>query len=104
MYFLLSVCDVLITCFSTVASEAIYFYKPLIILDHLKQDLLNYYKEGVAFQATDSNEIKEYINKILTGELTINQKAYQNFINKYAYKIDGKVSERCLNFIKNFIL
>ena len=94
----------LITYFSTVGTEAVYFYKPLIILDHLKQDIQNYHKENVAFQATNSNELKNYINKILSDDLKINVKAYQNFINKYAYKIDGKVSERCLNFIKNLIL
>ena len=38
LYLLLSVSDIVITCFSTVGSEAIYFNKPLIIVDHLMQD------------------------------------------------------------------
>ena len=101
LYLLLSISDIVITCFSTVGSEAVYFYKPLIILDHLKQDIQNYHRNGIAFQATNSKELKNYIEKILSNDLKINIKAYEKFINKYAYKIDGKVSERCINFIKN---
>jgi len=100
LYLLISYSDIIITCFSTVGSESVYFYKPLIILDPLKQDIQNYHKEGVAFQATNANELAYFINKINTGKLSINKKAYDNFIEKYAYKIDGNAAERTLNFIK----
>ena len=59
-----------------------------------------YHKEGVAFQATNDSELKNYIIKILKGDLCINQEAYDKYISRNAYKIDGKASERCLNFIK----
>ncbi|MFW5793796.1 MAG: hypothetical protein ACOCWC_05885, partial [Bacteroidota bacterium] len=36
LYELISECSALITCYSTVGTEVIYFYKPLIVLDHLK--------------------------------------------------------------------
>jgi len=101
LFLLLSVCDIMITCYSTVGMETIYFGKPLIIHDPFKLDMASYFKEGVAFQATNENELEMYIEKILSSELKINQEAYKRFISGYAYKIDGKASERCLNFIKS---
>jgi len=101
LYTLIASCEALITCFSTVGTETAYFYKPLIILDHLKQDIQGYKKEGIAFQATNSDELYHCLKGILEGSLTIDKKAYSNFICKYAYKIDGLVSERCVTFIKS---
>ena len=101
LFLLISACDILITCYSTVGTETVYFKKPLIIHDPLKADIQSYHKEGVAFQATNSDEVKDYINRILSGKLSIDEEAYDKFISGYAYKIDGKASERCLNFIKS---
>lgn len=101
LYKLIASCSALITCFSTVGTETAYFYKPLIILDHLKQDIQGYKKEGIAFQVTGPEELFNCIKGILDGKLTINKHAYDMFIGKYAYKIDGRSSERCLDFIKS---
>ncbi|NQT76308.1 MAG: CDP-glycerol glycerophosphotransferase family protein [Bacteroidetes bacterium] len=101
LYLLISVCDILITCFSTVGTETIYFGKPLIILDHLKQDIQNYHKEGVAFQASNEQELREFIKDILSGELSNDKKAYDDFISRYAFAIDGKAVDRTLEFIRN---
>ncbi|OQX75606.1 MAG: hypothetical protein B6D64_11370 [Bacteroidetes bacterium 4484_276] len=101
LYLLLSKSDVVTTCFSTVGTETIYFEKPLVIIDHLKQDIQNYHKNGVAFRAADENELKSTLVQILNGKLQINREAYQKFISKYAYKIDGKVSQRIIGFVKN---
>ncbi len=101
LYLLLSKSDIVITSFSTVGAEAVYFNKPLIIIDPLKQDIQKYHKEGVAFQATNTTELIEHIKTILSKDFTLNRAAYDKFINKYAYKIDGKVSERVISFIKS---
>jgi hypothetical protein len=90
---------VLITCFSTVGTETIYFYKPLIILDHLKQDILGYIAEGVAFQATDSDSLAAILSGIFRGALRVDRVKYDSFIQKYAYRIDGKVAQRCIDAI-----
>ena len=100
LYLLISVCDILITCFSTVGTETIYFGKPLIILDHLKQDIQNYHKEGVAFQASNEKELEDHIASILNGNADIDKEAYERFISKYAFAIDGKASERAIGFIR----
>jgi len=100
LYLLISVCDILITCFSTVGTETIYFHKPLIILDHLKQDIQNYHKEGVALQATNMEELKDHLESILNGVSQVDPKAYNKFITKYAFAIDGKAAERALEVIR----
>jgi hypothetical protein len=101
LYYLISIADIVITCFSTVGAEAVYFDKPLIILDHLKQDLQKYYTEGIAFQATNQSELSSYIGRILYNELRLNTSCYERYIQNNAYRVDGKVSERCINFIKS---
>jgi len=99
LYLLISQCSLLITCFSTVGTETVYFKKPLIILDHLAQDIQGYKKEGVAFQATSQQELKQTIEGILAGNLLIKEELQKRFIEKYAFQIDGKVSERILAFL-----
>jgi len=99
LYQLIASCDVLITCFSTVGTETVYFHKPLVILDHLKQDIMGYAAEGVAFQATDADSMARILSGIFRGTLKIDRAKYDSFIQKYAYRIDGKVAERCIEAI-----
>lgn len=99
LYQLIVSCDVLITCFSTVGTETIYFYKPLVILDHLKQDVQGYVAEGVAFQATDAGNLATILSGIFRGTLRVDRAKYDSFIQKYAFRIDGKVAERCMEAI-----
>jgi hypothetical protein len=99
LYQLIVSCDVLITCFSTVGTETVYFYKPLIILDHLKQDIQGYVAEGVAFHATDADSLASILSGIFRGNLKIDRAKYDLFIQKYAFQIDGKVAERCIEAI-----
>jgi hypothetical protein len=102
LYQLIAKCAVLITCFSTVGTETVYFHKPLVILDHLKQDIMGYAAEGVAFHATDSLSLTNILSGIFRGTLKIDRAKYDSFIQKYAYRIDGKVAERCIEEITAF--
>ncbi|HZL11222.1 MAG TPA: CDP-glycerol glycerophosphotransferase family protein [Prolixibacteraceae bacterium] len=99
LYQLIASCNVLITCFSTVGAETIYFYKPLIILDHLSQDIQGYAAEGVAFQATNAGSLTSILSAIFRGTLKVDRAEYDLFIQKYACQIDGKVAERCIEAI-----
>ena len=101
LYELLAIADIVITCFSTVGAEAIYFDKPLVILDHLMQDIQNYHKEGIAFQARNSKELVLIVKDILGGNKRIDKEAYTRYVKKVAYKVDGKAGERAVKFIKN---
>lgn len=99
LYKLIARCDTLITCFSTVGTETVYFYKPLVILDHLNQDIQGYVAEGVAFHATNAFTLESILTGIFRGNLKIDRGKYDAFIQKYAYRIDGKVAERCIDAI-----
>lgn len=100
LYLLLSACDLLVTCFSTVGTEAVYFGKPLIILDYMKEDLLHYCSEGVAFQAIDAVSLREIIESVVAGDLKTDPEAYSRFIRKYAWIIDGNAAQRSIDYIK----
>lgn len=100
LYQLLSASDIVITCFSTVGAESVYFEKPLIILDHLHQDIQGYIRQKVAFMADNSESLKETIVSILNGTLVFDKQAYQEFIHKNSFRIDGKTSERILDIIR----
>jgi hypothetical protein len=101
LYEILSACDLLITCYSTVGGEGVYFGKPLIILDHHKTDLLGYYSEGIAWQATDAESLRILSEKILSGELLPDQSKRNSFISNYVFSIDGKATQRCLEAINS---
>lgn len=98
LYLTLSESDVVITSFSTVGTEVVYFNKPLIIYDPLKQDLQNYVREGVGMQAVNSEDIECCLKGIKKGLKVVNYDFYHEFVKNNAYKIDGKVAERCLKF------
>ncbi len=101
LYQLISQCDAMIVCFSTVGVETIYFSKPLIVLDHLQQDILDFIKDGVGFEATDATTLRQKIVDLQSGKLKLNQKACEAYIEKKAYKIDGQVADRVLAYLKN---
>lgn len=101
LYELIAACDLLITCYSTVGTEAVYFGKPLIILDHRNEDLLGYKAEGVAWQATDAASLEMYARGVVSGHLKPDADAYSRFIEKYTAAIDGHATERVLAFIRS---
>ena len=99
LYELIASCQLLITCFSTVGTETIYFGKPLIILDHLKQDLQGYIEDKVAFGAYNSTDLVKIATEILQGRLNPDLDAYRNYIYDRSFKIDGYASQRIIDLI-----
>ncbi len=102
LYLMISKADIIITSFSTVGLESVFFNKPLITIDPLKQDIQSYYKDKIAFQASNSEELADLIQRILNNSLTFDQEVYSNYIENQVYKIDGNVSKRCIEIIKSF--
>jgi len=100
LYQIISASDIIITCFSTVGSEAVYFSKPLIVLDHLEQDIQGYIAVKVAFKATNSSELHSVIRSILEGNLVPDEDALNQYIKANAFSIDGQASDRILGFIR----
>jgi CDP-glycerol glycerophosphotransferase (TagB/SpsB family) len=98
---MLAISEIVITCFSTVGSEALYFKKPIIILDHLKADLLGLIGKNLALRATNAEEVSVAIDEIINGKETALSNTIETYVYEYALKIDGLASQRILNAIIN---
>jgi hypothetical protein len=96
LYLLLAECEVLITYYSTVGLEAIYFDKEVICLDYEKRDYQGYHTAEVAHRALNGDELIDIYQDIRSGELSTDPEKKKNFIAARAYKIDGKASERVM--------
>lgn len=94
LYSLLNKCNVLITCFSTVGTEAIYFHKPVIILDYLHQDSLGLIDRNIGLPAYNIEMLKEQLDFLFDRNFEIDLDLYDKFISEYAYRIDGNCSFR----------
>ena len=100
LYFLLASSKIVITYYSTVGLEAIYFNKELITLDHQERDFQGYSKAAIAHNVLDGKQLIATAINILKGDLTSNQELKRKFVEERAYKIDGKVTERVLENIE----
>ena len=74
------VCKLFIVAFSTVGTEFIPHYKPMLVLDYYNQDLVGFIKNGVGIPIRKQSDLLKELSK---NELKINQLAYQTFIAKY---------------------
>ena len=89
-------CAILITSYSTVGAEFIPYYKPLLVLDYLKTDLVNYIKQGVGIPIYNQNDLVKTLNQPV---LNINKTAYQVFENNYFYKNGTQAIKLIVNSI-----
>ncbi len=89
-------CDLLITSFSTVGTEFIPYYKPLLVLDYLDQDLASWIREKVGIQVKKPGELAD---KIRQDTFVIDKASYDTFVENYFYKADGQASERIRSII-----
>lgn len=99
-------CDLLITCFSTVATEAMILNKPVITVNLTgATDPMPYAESGVAIGVYKEEDISHAIRDALYNEelrqrLAINMK---KFVYEHAYKQDGKATERVADLIHEMI-
>lgn len=94
LYYVLQKANIVITCFSTVGAEAVFFKKPLVILDHLQQDVLEYAARGVARQTTNEEELFTALQEFIASNGAIDSEKYSSFIEDFAFSMDGQVSKR----------
>ncbi len=89
-------CYLMITSFSTVGTEFIPYYKPMIILDYLDQDLIGYIKRGVGIQVKN----REDLMTVFSNSISIDNQAYDSFIEDFFFKLDNKAEERIIKRIE----
>lgn len=102
LYSIIGICDLLITKASTTGLEAMLFKKPLIelILSGVKS-AVPYIESNAAFGVYNEKYLKDAIvNAICNSEV---QKHMKKFVYDYAYKQDGKASERITDLIEQMI-
>lgn len=92
-------CFLMITSFSTVGTEFIPYFKPMIILDYLDQDLIGYIKKGVGLKARNRQDLID----IFSNEIHIDKKSYETFIEEFFYKIDNLAEQRIIERIHSEI-
>jgi CDP-glycerol glycerophosphotransferase (TagB/SpsB family) len=97
LYQLLAISDYVVTSFSTVGTEAVYFKKPLIIYDPLNQDVMKYVEDGVGIQAKNSSELIAILERLANRSIVIDKAVQEHFILNNAFKIDGDVCDRIIN-------
>lgn len=95
LYAQLAGVDLLITCYSTVAIEALYFKLPVLLIDYNEMDILNFSKNNLSPLSRSYQEIEFNYKLLLEGNF--DSSTVDEYIEKYAYKIDGKVANRIWN-------
>ena len=100
LYKLLTISDLVIIFTSTVGAEAVYFEKDLIVMDYYDNDLSGYVKDKIAFKASNYEELELLVGEIIKGNKKIKSEFQKKFIANRTYKIDGKVTQRYVDFIK----
>jgi len=105
-YEILSMCDVLITGFSTATLDAMILGKPVITINLTKfRDPLPYAESGAAIGVYDEESLQKEIESALYDE-NVKAKlrqAQKKFIYEHAYKIDGKCSERVVKIMEQMV-
>ncbi len=100
---LIRACDVLVTKFSTTATEAIALDKSVMILNLSKEaDLMGYVDEGAAVGVYQEQEFEGAIEKLLQHEKELAEKR-SRYISRHLFKIDGKATERAAEVIMQML-
>jgi len=106
LYSLINASELLLTKRSTVGLKAIVLGKPLIVINFEKRQEINpYVRSRVALEITRPADIKAAIISALEDSKLIDEFRNKSrvFIQDYAYRIDGKSSQRVLQLIEEII-
>jgi glycosyltransferase involved in cell wall biosynthesis len=107
LYALLHNCQLLITQFSTTGLEAMMFDKPVVIINLFgKPERIPYVTSGAVLGVYHYQDIEPAINKALFDEETRSRlkERRDGFVYNYAYKTDGKSSQRIVELMNEMIL
>lgn len=100
IYELLYFCNLMITKNSTTTIEALALNKPVIVLNLGDEpDVMDYVKKGVALGVYKEDELKISIETMIKNDLDLT-KNRESYIYESLYRIDGRSSERVVEFIE----
>ena len=98
--------DFVSTVSSTAAVEAMFFDKPVLIVNLTnRSDALPLIQSGATVAVTDVKDLATSVKKILYDKETheLLAKAREKFVNDQVYKLDGKSSERVAELVESLI-
>jgi hypothetical protein len=92
--------DLVITKYSTSATEAIALNKPVIIMNLSGEpDLVDYVRDGVAFGVYNAEDLRKSIEKLMEQYDGLSQ-GREKYLKSHLYKVDGKARNRIVSLIK----
>jgi hypothetical protein len=99
----LYVSDMLITTYSTTATEAVALGKPVIILNLSERpESTDYVAQGVAIGIREKDQLAPAIVDLLRDASRLSSNR-QRFIEQYLYRIDGEATQRIVKLISAMI-
>ncbi len=99
LYRLLAISDVVLTYYSTVGTEAIYFKKPLLVYDPENKDRQGYIKDNVGIKVTNYKDLLANARMLIDQPHITNSYEIEEYVRRRSFKIDGKTTDRYLEFI-----
>lgn len=93
--------------YSSAIMDAIILKKPVILFNTLRRkEAIPLEKRKVGFETASEEELMEALEKIIfrkEGDSFFPEDSFDKFINDFAFRIDGRSSERVQTFIKELI-
>jgi len=108
LYDLIHLCDVAVTTFNSTSSiETVLFDKPVLIINFTGNfNTIECAREGVAIEIEETEKVYESLDALLHNQDLLsslhNNRKY--FIEKYAYKLDGKSTSRVSDLVESLII
>jgi hypothetical protein len=93
--------NALITCFSSVAYEALYFDLPILIFDPRSEDRLSMIKNELCFHVTDEISLTKVFNELMTHQPHVPSSSVKEFTKTYTHLVDGNVVNRIKKFTED---
>lgn len=103
LFKLISLCDVLITGYSTTALDAMVMGKPAVTFNFTDEPSpIPYAESGATWGVHSDDELLEALNQLLFNPLAIEKLRpnWEKFIFDHAYKVDGKACERVIHLME----
>lgn len=104
---LMSICDVLVTGYSTTALDAMLMGKPAVTFNYTeKLSPIPYAESGATWGVHDDDELLEALNQLLFNSSAIEKlrSNWSSFIFDHAYKLDGKASKRVADLMEKMCI
>ena len=102
LYKTLAYVDLVMIYNSTVGAEALYFRKPLIVMNYANNDFSGYIAEGIAKEVNNFQELKDGILAAINGDFLVDRSKIDRFIESRAFKVDGNSAKRIVDTLRAF--